>query len=371
MTGSQHANSSAESKQKATVQPEDSGLYADQHPLVDIPFSVFIDGRRYQGAGLSVVEARAVGLADPGLGEQVRPVRLAFAFQGFEVTLHPVARILRVSERELTLRFVEPAGEHLPQLRHLINAWIAGDLASVGSVIRTGALTGPGAKGETSKRRGIGARMRSFVGGLMVVALAVALVATAGMLVQQRLYVTDLDSPGLVGPAGQTLRAIADGQVTYIDSDAAVGEVAYSIASVSGETLSVGMPCDCAAQPTVPEGATVLAGEPLLRLAEADAPLVIEASVPSETLLDLQVSGGAQVQLPGGETVFARLADQQPAASAPRQYDTQVPVTLIPEVSLPSELSGRYVDLRIVREPLVTLDDLFGQVESARTALLE
>ena len=64
------------------------------------------------------------------------------------------------------------------------------------------------------------------------------------------------------------------------------------IDNVGGETLSVAMPCDCVATPvSVAEGSTVLAGEPLVALADAEAPMVIEASLPQELLFEIQRAG--------------------------------------------------------------------------------
>ncbi len=41
---------------------------------------------------------------------------------------------------EMTLQFADPAGEHLPQLRHIINSYIAGDVMSLRGLL---AYTGP------------------------------------------------------------------------------------------------------------------------------------------------------------------------------------------------------------------------------------
>jgi hypothetical protein len=67
---------------------------------------------------------------------------------------------------------------------------------------------------------------------------------------------------------------VADGQITYLDTAAPQGEVAFAIATTSGETLSIAMPCDCEALPAgIVEGSTVLAGEPVLTLVEGEQPL--------------------------------------------------------------------------------------------------
>ncbi len=48
----------------------------NEHPLIDIPFSVTVDGRQYAGQGISLLEAHVVGLADPALGAEYRSHRM-------------------------------------------------------------------------------------------------------------------------------------------------------------------------------------------------------------------------------------------------------------------------------------------------------
>ncbi len=321
----------------------------NEHPLIDIPFSVYVDGRQYAGQGISLLEAHVVGLADPALENQERLVRIAFDFGGFSVSLHPTVRILRDGPQRLVLRFTQPTGDHLPQLRHILNDYISGDLTSLGTIIRANPVGQPKAGGTRSARAGVWSIVRRLLGTAVVLGLALLLLALAAMLIGQRLLVTRLASPGQLVIAGETLRAVADGQITYLDLEAPEGEVAFSIASISGETLSYAMPCDCEALSAgVAEGSTVLAGEPILTLVEGIPSTVVDASIPVAALFDLQQAGGAEMQLADGRAVFGELTEHSPVTTA---EDELVQVRLAPVQPIEVELAGQAVELRIRREP--------------------
>lgn len=325
---------------------EPGSVFTNEHPLIEIPFSAFIDGRQFAGEGLSLVEAHVIGLADQGLDGEERLIRISFEFQGFDISVRPKVRIVRKSARELVLHFSEPTGDHLPQLRHILNEYISGDLTSLGSVIRAGALVGGKPGTAPVQRRPALHRTRALLGSLAVTGLTLGLVVVAATLVERRLTITDLPAPGRLLTEGRDLRAIADGQLLYFAPDAAEGEVLLSIASTSGETLSLAMPCDCDAQaaPGVAEGGTVLAGEPLVRLSEPGAGQVIEASVPAEIAAQLQEDGGAQVRL-GGEWHFAPLSGAGIGTESGANGAYQA--VLRPEIPVGATQTGQLVDLRI------------------------
>lgn len=328
----------------------------NEHPLIDIPFSVYVDGRQYAGQGISLLEAHVVGLADPALEDQERLVRIAFDFGGFSVSLHPKVRILREDPQRLVLRFTEPTGDHLPQLRHILNDYISGDLTSLGTVLRANPLGAPKAAGTRVTQASASFVVRRVLGMVTVLVLALGLLAIAAMLMGQRLLVTRLSAPGQVAIAGETLRAVADGQITYLDLAAPEGEVAFAIATTSGETLSFAMPCNCEALPVgIEEGSTVLAGEPVLTLVKGNASTVVEASIPVSVLFPMQQAGGAEMRLADGRTVFGRLADHGPVATA---EDELVTVRLEPMEPIEVELAGQAVELRIRQAPQSLLERL-------------
>lgn len=334
----------------------------DEHPLITIPFTAFIDGRQFVGQCVSLVEVQVAGLVDPALDGEERLVRLAFEFQGFSVTLNPKMRIERTSSRDLVLHFTDPAGPHLPQLRHILNEYISGDLVALGSVIRVGPLDGPKG-GAATARRGFGGWILSVIGTLAAFGATVALVVVAWMLIENRLFVTDFATPGRIIEEGQTLRAVAGGQISFLDLQAGEGDVVVAIAATSGETLSLAMPCDCTIRALgVLEGSTVLPGETILRLTAPDAPTLIELEVPARDAIALMASDSAEFRLPGGAWQKAILI---PGEGRAPNDNGMVLVRFAPVGALDTTATGGLVEMRAIRD----FTDLFSPITDRLSVL--
>ena len=337
----------------------------NEYPLLDMPFTATIAGRRHSGEALSLVEARVSGLIDRSLDGAEQLVRLTFDFPGFELTLTPSARISVEDNSHVALYFTDPAGAHHAQLRKVLNDYISGDLTSADGIIRSGSLAqGPKSKTPPPPRSAM-QRMRAGLAGVSVIALTVGLVALAAVLVQNRLFTSEIAQPGRIVPQGETLRATADGQISYLDMAAGEGEVLYAVDTTGGETLSVAMPCDCAATPvSVREGSTVLAGEPIVALSEAGSTPVIEAQLPQGLLFDIQSSGIVDVRLPGGQSFEARLADTFRVPGAGEAGDS-VRAVLIPEIELTEQALGQVASLSVSRDAAAPLRPVLAAAGTA------
>lgn len=323
----------------------------NEYPMLDIPFSAVIDGRRYRGEGVSLVGARVAGLVDPALDGSERVVRLAFDFPGFQLVLAPSVRISHQSASEVDLTFTEPTGDHYAQLRQVLNDYISGDLTSSGALIRSSDLTASGAKQAGERRRGFGAILRRILGSLMILCLAALLVALAGWLVDRRVFTTEITTPARIVPDGQTLRATADGQISFVDLQAGEGDVLYAIDTSDGETLTIGMPCDCTPRPiNAAPGDTVLAGDPVVAVSAEDAARVIRAEVPRALVYDIERAGGVHAELTDGRTVTAHLAEGAHirAGGAPDDYVT---LTFVPDSPLGADATGRLARLTVRQNP--------------------
>lgn len=320
----------------------------NDHPILALPFTASIDGRQFHGRGLSLVAAYVAGLMDPSALNQIRMVRLTFQFDGFTVTLVVDAEVREnaFDSGEAELIFVHPTGPHLPQLRHILNAFIAGDLIGLGqtiSVAGTAAAKGP--KADTARESRLS--LRRMAGGLGVGLLSLGLIAVAGTLIYQRAYVTLLPTPGTVVSTAETLRATTTGQVVFLDLTAGQGDVAIAIQSASGDVQSLILPCECSVTSDgLREGSTVLMGEAVLRLAQESDMRLVAADIPPEMLFDLAGADRITLTLPNGETASATI-DPLRRANNETQAHT---VYLRPDAPLGSDRLGDPVEVRILRD---------------------
>ena len=319
------------------------------HPMMDIPFMVGIDGRQYRGMRLSLGMAEIGGLMDPALESATRLMRMVFPFNGFSVTLGVLGQIKHVDRDKglASVTFVDPGGEHLPQLRHILNSYIAGDLVALGGVIGVGAtLPSPAARtaSAAATRKLTLPRLLGTLGMVLATAL---LLGTAGKLVYNRAFTHQIVTPGRAMQDGMTLGAIAAGQLDYVNLEASEGEVALSIRTTSGTLLSIAMPCTCDATLLgTAVGATVQAGDAIMTVSQPDAPLVLNAQVTTEELLELAFSDHVLVHFPDGTTINARAETDSLRGQAGAAL---VPVRLIPDTPLPATRAGQLAALTIIR----------------------
>ena len=319
------------------------------HPMLDVPFMVGIDGRQYRGMRLSLVMAEIGGLMDPGLENATRLMRMVFPFNGFSVTLGVLGLINHVDRDKglASVTFVDPAGEHLPQMRHILNSYIAGDLVALGGVIGVAAkLPSPAARAASAaaSRKMTLPRLLGSAGMVLATAL---LLGGAGMLAYNRIFTQAIATPGRVMQDGMTLGAIAAGQLDYVNLEASMGEVAFSIRTTSGDLLSIAMPCTCTAQLLgTSVGATVQAGDALMTVSAPDAPVIVTTQVTSDELLAMAFADHVSIRFADGSTIRARAeTDSLRGGSG----DALVPVRLVPDVALPPSRSGQLGALTIIR----------------------
>ena len=316
----------------------------NDHPVVDLPFTAVIDGRQFRGRGLSLVAAYVAGLMDPAALNAVRIARLVFQFDGFAVSLDADVEVREssVGSGEVELIFIPPTGPHLPQLRHILNSFIAGDLVGLGRAIGVAGTAAPKvatiAESRLSPRR--------VAGGVGVGILSLALLAVAGTLIYQRMFVTLVPSLGTVISTGEVLRSTSTGQILFLDLTARKDEVVVAIQASTGEMQSLVMPCDCVVTSNgLREGSTILIGESLLQLVSDADQRLVSIDLPPAMLFDLAGADVVELTFPDGATATARV---EPSILASAGTDA-VPTLLRPDAALPPERTGQPVEVRIQR----------------------
>jgi len=335
-----------------------------EHPVIRLPFNVVINGRSFQGHALSIVGAEATGLIDPQLHGRVQVVTMVFNFPGYAISL-PVDAAIGAGSPEagtVTLRFLEPTGPHLPQLRYILNAFVGGDLVGVDGLIRTAdkpeRLKAELPSPKPSAAQGImtGIRWGAFAG------LGLLLVGFVGVKLYERLFVLPVTGLSTITLDGMDLRAISAGQLDFVNPAAAKGEIAFAIRTTSGEVLAVSMPCDCVVSPgSALGGATVLAGDTVMTVAPKDAPVVISSKVDGAGLRALASGAHADVHLPNGASVTAMLdANELPGLLRTVTDGAAIPVTLVPATALDQSKVGLPVEVLIKSDPLAAVGRFFS-----------
>lgn len=308
--------------------------HAGEHPQLEVPFTALVGSQVLDGRTLSLTGAVVSGDLDAEVEGTTVSCALRMNFAGFALVLYMESWVERVAGEDgvFTLHFSDPTGEHLAPLRYLLNSYIAGDVVSLGGVM---GYTGPvsATKKAAAEKPGRMHRVQNLARRGIVVALSVGLALVALNLAHQRLVFSYEPRPVTVTAPGQTLLATAAGQLTYVDPDAGKDEVVYAMSANSGDYLSVRMPCDCDILPmrNFVEGATIMPGTPIVRLASGGDGLVANTEISAE---------GA-VKLVGGQRAELVMAD-----------GSVVPVT--PEI-LPSPEDG---DRTVLVE--MTLNDTAG-----------
>jgi hypothetical protein len=336
-------------------------VYDSEHPVLTIPFSAQFGETRLQGTGISAAAA-FVGIAgalDPRWAGRRGPARLSFEFEGFVVVI-PVEVMVAGSRRpgEMTLQFVDPLGPHLPQLRHLLNSHIAGDMVTLGGFLSytgpTKPKSAPGPEASPWARR-----LRSLVMAL----ISTALIAMAGGLMLWRATQSTELRPVFIERDGRVMRATTAGQVSYLNPEAKQGEVLFSINSNTGDVLNFQLPCDCAVEVTsgVYEGATVLPDDVILSIFEGNLGVRVETLISIEGLARVMNGDHARLTINDGRSVDVTVEVSTATQAAAAAGEEFVPVTLtVPDGVITPDDIGKSGRLRLSSGWLSDLMPSFG-----------
>ena len=328
-----------------------------EHPVLPIPFNLVIDGRTYNGQGLSLLGATAKGLPAPSLEGQRRLVVLQFTFHAYNVNLPVEASVDTVSSGTglVEVRFVEPAGPHLASLRYLLNSYVAGDLVDIGGLLgavgQDRKVARPNAKPQ---RRSMAATISQALRGVAVLALTAALAAIVTKGLYERFFVLEAQGLSHISAEGTTMRAITAGQIDYVNLAAKVGEPVVTIKSVGGDVVTLSMPCDCRIIPeSATVGATVLAGDALLTLTPAESRPMVDATFSAAAAKAIARGAKTEIVLPDGRVAQAEA--QILPASASSEADMISRVRLLPDATVTATDVGAPVTARVRRSPFAPL----------------
>lgn len=331
----------------ALPMPQDF-IYDAEHPVLPIPFKAQIGDHKLEGVELSVTAAYVAigGALDPAWKGHKEVVKLQFDFQGFTVTLFP--EIVVTGSRhdgEMTLQFMDPAGAHLPQLRYIINSYIAGDYVSMGGMLAYSGPTQPktpkGAEATAKKFR-----LRSFA----VAVMSLTLILVVANVLLARLTQSYEPRPVFIERTGKDMKATTAGQVAYLNPAAKKGEVVFSITANTGDELNFQLPCDCEVKVTegIFEGATVLPIDSILSFFEPTVGVKVQTQMSIEGLSKVMSGERAYLDVTDGRHIPVAVTITSATNAASMRGDLFVPVTLTPaEGVLTADDIGKTARLRL------------------------
>jgi alginate biosynthesis protein Alg44 len=339
-------------------------VYETEHPVLPIPFTATVGGTKLDGTGISVAAAYVAikGVLDPAWKDHREVVTLQFDFDGFSITLFPEIVVPGARrDGEMTLQFMDPAGAHLPQLRYIINSYLAGDFVTMNGLLSyTGPVKPKSGKGsEASPSR---LRIRSIAVGFLSLSLIFATVS----FLFNRATQTIEPRPVFIERIGQDMRATSAGQVSYLNPNATAGEVVFSINSNSGDVLNFQLPCDCEVEVTegIFEGATVLPIDVILSLFDSNAGVRVQTQMSIEGLGKAMNGERTYLDISDGRTIPVEVRVTTATYAAAERGDLFVPVSLVHQESdLSVEDIGKSAQLRLIR-PLISGSFLVRNEES-------
>lgn len=300
-------------------------LHSDEHPMLAVPFTLTLDGLAMTGDRLSMTHltAMAEGTA-PRVGQQ-GAARLRIDFPEFSITLSPIVRVTVVDGGGVGLVFVDPTGPHLPQLRYVLNAVIAGELTSLDGLMTYSGPTAPKAA-RAVQNSTLYERLRS----ILVIGMSFALIATAASVLLNRATTGTELHPVFVEADGRVMRATAPGQISFLNPGAGAGEVIFALTSNAGDVLNFQMPCDCevSLSANAYEGATLLPSDEVLTI------LPVNPDVRARTLMSIEgfsraMTGHlATVKLTDGRKIRVQVVRNEASTTALMSGDPFVPVEL-------------------------------------------
>ena len=298
----------------------------NEHPMLTMPFTLRIGDHSFEGRRISVTQMElARGTRKPSEGGRGLAT-LTFPFGDFAITMTANITVAPSGDPDtLVLLFTEPTGAHLPQLRYILNSYIAGDIVTLKGMMAYTGPTQPKAPKAPEKppRR---ERIRSIA--VAIISLSIAFLAASVVFSR---YTTAYEShPVFIEQSGLRMHATVPGQLTYLDSNAAPGEVAYTIAATSGDVLSFQMPNEGMVEVAsdIFEGSTVHADDLIMTIFDNSSELRLRTMISVEGLQRALQGDPVRIELNDGRKLPVKVQVRDITRSASMKGDFYVPVDL-------------------------------------------
>lgn len=322
--------------------------FESEHPAVSLPFSLKVCGQQFVGSRISMTTIHVMSRDEIFLIKGSKhAARIQFDFKNFSVSIYPEVVVAGETGDELILKFADPTGDHVAQLRFVLNSFIAGDFVTLGAVM---AYSGPTKPKEEKQKAEPNWKERYRSIAVATLSGFLALWAASALYVR---YTTGIEMhPVLIERAGQPMQATTAGQISYLNPEAAMGEVLFSVNANSGDVLNFKMPCDCEVvlSQGVREGVTVLPTDVILTILVNSLDLNVQALMSVEGLSRAMKGDRVFLDLADGRSIPVQVIAGKGANTASMAGDLFVPVQLVAkDDSLTEADIGKYGQLRLAK----------------------
>lgn len=314
---------------------------------------------------------------DIGLGlNRTVSLRMIFPLEDYDIVM-PVQAEVRNVDRErgrIGLRFVNTTPRQVSVLRYIIDAFLSGELVSLGDVMDVTARSHeapsraiPTRDAPTTLAGKLAAMVRTGAGYALVGGVTLALALFVFSAVYERLFVSR-PIASTISTDTITIAAPVTGQVEVVASgtDLVPGQPAVAVRDWNQKQFFVEAKCACPIVERIAEvGSTIQEGAVVLRAAVVGAKPYVRAVVDDETLIRLRSPGAvARIQYADGTTTTVDLSEHPPTAVGvapiPGSAATAAVVAIDAGRDLPLDLYGMPVRVRFDSIGSTLFGRLFG-----------
>ena len=314
-------------KEAVTSPPVPLGFgLENEHPMLTMPFTLKLGDKRIDGTRISVTEIEVATPKGTMVAGRKGLVTISFPFEDFAISFTAqVTATDRGDANTNVLLFSEPTGAHLAQLRYIMNSYIAGDIVTLNGLMSYSGPTQPKAP-KAAADKSTRDRVRSI--GVAIASLLLAFFAIT--VIFSRYNSAYEIHPVFIGHAGLSMQATVAGQVTYLNPKALVGEVAYSIASNTGDVLSYQMPQagEVILASEIFKGSTVLPTDLILTILDDSSELRLRTLISIEGLTRALQGDTATIELNDGRKLPVVVKVRDTTRTAALRGDLYVPIDL-------------------------------------------
>ncbi len=300
----------------------------------------------------------------PGMDISLRRVlsfRLVFPLEEYDIVLPIQGEVRNVDagKGRIGFKFVNTSQRQIAVLRYIIDAFLSGEIVSLGDILDVTARTHAAVPRTVPKRSEpqtaagrLMERLRPLLSYGAIAIATLALLAFVVTAVYERLFISRALSAA-ISIDTITIAAPVSGQLEVVTEGAALipGAPAVAVRDWGQREVFVEAKCACpVVERLLPVGSTVTEGAPVLRAALVGAKPFVRAIIDEDTLIRIREGTVARLEFADGTITEVNLTDHPPralgVAGLPGSASTASVVAFDPGREIPLDWYGAPVRLR-------------------------